>query len=88
MVYRFLWVDGILDLASGYGKKHHAQMMEEMMADGRIPSDRLPDNYVAGDYMQDELHDGQFDKIKIIWEQGAHPSEQQLIQILKQAVGT
>jgi hypothetical protein len=86
MVYRFLWANGVLDTASGYGKVHHADMMTRMMNDGRLESDKLPEDYIAGDYMQDELHGGQFDQLKIIWEQGSVPSQEELIHMLKQRI--
>jgi hypothetical protein len=81
--YKYVWADGQLELGNGFSRVHHFQLLEKMIADGRLPAGVMPQNYVGGDFSTDDYHDGKYDTVTIKWEGGQHPDVQELKYLIR-----
>lgn len=82
--YKFVWADGIFEVAKGFYKDlHHYSLIENIVKKlGHAPS-----NYIAGDYTQDPF-DTRFGSVKIRWYQGKVPSPQDLKDMMQKYIVT
>lgn len=82
MTIRFVWADGQLGFASGYGKLHHHDILKKMVDEGQLQE--KPQNYAAGNFTSDDFHGPAFDQIRIIWQNGKHPTTEELRYLIQQ----
>lgn len=82
MYYKFLWAEGELEVAPGYGKIHHFILLRRMIQNGKLPSGSMPENYVGGTYIPSTHHQAEFDTVEIVWSGGQHPTAEELKYIV------
>jgi len=71
-----VWADGKLGFGSAYSKVHHKDILQQMIDNGQV---QFPvQNYVAGQFIQDDFHGPQLDQIRIVWQGGKHPTTGEL----------
>jgi len=82
MVYKWVWGDGELELASGFAKGVHHYMLLEKIDD---ELGHVPESYCGGTFSEDPFSGPQFDMCRITWQgQGNPPSSDQIKFMIQQ----
>lgn len=88
MDLKFVWCEGKIAFANNYGKTSHSQILRQMIENGVVPlKSKEQYNYFGGDYSTDDIHGPAFDHIKVIWQQGTHPTTEEMRYLIQQELG-
>jgi len=80
MFYKYLWVNGNLDVWNAASRRHHFQSLKDMVDQGKVDPNQ-PTNYVGGRFSEDTFHPN-LDRITVDWSSGDFPTTDELKYLL------